>query len=92
MRMIGVEILKKSNCEKQPAISKSLKYFKSYIHCVRHVGNYDLYHVCHREHDANHRSRNFNKVTMCKTNCELEKFENIVNLIYTLCAIWEMMI
>ena len=92
MRIIGVEISKKSNCEKQPAISKSLKYCKSYIHCVRHVGNDDLYHVCHREHDANHRSRNFNKVTMCKTNCELEKFENIVNLIYTLCAMSEMMI
>ena len=29
---------------------------------------------------------------MCKTNCKLEKFENIVNLIYTLCAMSEMMI
>ena len=47
MRIIGVEILKKSKCEKQTAISKSLKYCKSYIHCVRHVGNDDLNNVCH---------------------------------------------
>ena len=48
MRIIGVEISKKSKCAKQTANSKSLKYCKSYIHCVRHVGNDDLYHVCHR--------------------------------------------
>ena len=28
---------------------------------------------------------------MCKTNCKLEKFENTVNPIYTVCAISEMM-
>ena len=29
---------------------------------------------------------------MCKTICNFEKFENTVNLIYTLCAMSEMMI
>ena len=29
---------------------------------------------------------------MCKTNCKFEKFENTVNLIYTVCAMSEMMI
>ena len=29
---------------------------------------------------------------MCKTNCNFEKFENTVNLIYTVCSILEMMI
>ena len=27
---------------------------------------------------------------MCKTNCKLEKFENTVNPIYTVCAMSEM--
>ena len=29
---------------------------------------------------------------MCKTNCKFEKFENTVNLIYTVCAMSEMML
>ena len=29
---------------------------------------------------------------MCRTNCKFEKFENTVNLIYTVCAMSEMMI
>ena len=29
---------------------------------------------------------------MCRTNSNFEKFENIVNLIYTVCAMSEMMI
>ena len=32
------------------------------------------------------------KVKMCKTNCKLEKFENTVNPIYTVCAMSELMI
>ena len=32
------------------------------------------------------------KVTIFKTNCKLEKFENTVNPIYTVCAMSEMMI
>ena len=43
-------------------------------------------------HDAHHRSSNFEKVKMCRTNCKFEKFENTVNLIYTVCAMSEMMI
>ena len=29
---------------------------------------------------------------MCGTNCNFEKFENTINLIYTVCAMSEMMI
>ena len=29
---------------------------------------------------------------MCKTNCKFEKVENTVNVIYTVCAISEMMV
>ena len=32
------------------------------------------------------------KVKTCKTICKFEKFENTVNLIYTVCAMLEMMI
>ena len=46
----------------------------------------------HGYYEAPHRSRNFEKVKMCKTNCTFEKFENTVNLIYTVCAMSEMMI
>ena len=59
---------------------------------MRHVGNDDLNYVGHSEHDAHHRSRNFEKAKMSKTNCKSEKFENTVNLIYTVCAKSEMMI
>ena len=92
MRSTGAENSKKSKCAKQTAISKSLKYCKSYIHCVRHVGNDDLNHVCQSWHDAHHRSRNSEKVKMCKKKCKFEKFENTVNLIYTVYAMSEMMI
>ena len=59
---------------------------------MRHVGIDDLNYVSHSYHDAHHRSRNFEKVKMCRTNCKFEKFENTVNLIYTVCAMSEMMI
>ena len=64
MRSTGVEILKMSKCAKQTANRKILKHCKSYIHCVRHVGNDDLNHVCHSQHDAHQRSRNFETVQM----------------------------
>ena len=35
---------------------------------------------------------NSKKVKMCKRNCNFEKFENTVNLIYTVCAMSAMMI
>ena len=47
MRITGVEIAKKSKCAKQAANRKVLKHWKSYIHCVRHVGNDDLNYVWH---------------------------------------------
>ena len=59
---------------------------------MRHVGIDDLNYVFHSKHDAHDRSRNFKKVKMCKTNCKFEKFENPVNLIYTLCAMSELII
>ena len=47
MLLTGVEISKKSKCAKQTANRKVLKHCKSYIRCVRHVGNDDLNYVCH---------------------------------------------
>ena len=58
---------------------------------MRQVGNHGLNYVGHNEHDAHHRSRNFEKAKMSKINCKSEKFENTVNLIYTVCAMSEMM-
>ena len=43
-------------------------------------------------YDVHHRSRNFGKAKMCKTNCNFEKFQDALNLIYTACAMLEMMI
>ena len=59
---------------------------------MRDVGYDDLNSVCDRLHDAHHRSRNLEKVKMCRRNGNFEKFENTVNLIYTVCAMSEMMI
>ena len=59
---------------------------------MRKVENDDLNYVCHSYHDAHHRSRNFVKAKMCKTNCNVEKFENTVNVIYTVWPMSEMMI
>ena len=42
MRITGVEISKKSKCAKQTANRKVWKHCKSYIDCVRHIGNDDL--------------------------------------------------
>ena len=47
MRITGEEISKKSKCAKQTEFRKVSKHFKSYIHCVRYVGNDDLNYVCH---------------------------------------------
>ena len=51
------------------------------MHCLRHVANDDLNYVCLGQHDAPHRSRNFEKVKMCRTNCNFENFENTVNVL-----------
>ena len=59
---------------------------------MRHVGNDDLNYVGQNEHDARHHRRNFEKVKMCRTNRNFEKFENNVNLVYTMCAMSEMII
>ena len=85
MRITGVEISKMSKCAKQTANRKILKHCKSYIHCVRPVGNDDLNHVCHSQHDAHHRSRNFEKVKMCKTNSKSKSLKTL-EILYTLCG------
>ena len=73
-------------------IRKVSKHGKSCIHCVRNVGNDDLNYVCHSYHDAHHRSSNFEKFKICRTNSNFVKFENTVNLTHTVCAMSEMMI
>ena len=80
----GLDISKWSKCEKKKLqFPKVWKHSKSYIHSVRHVGNDDLNYVCYSWHDAHHRSSNHQKIKMCKTNGKFGKFENTVNLIYT---------
>ena len=81
-----------AKCAKQTAILKSFKQEKSDIQCVFNVGNDYLNYVCHSSHDAHHHSRNFVKAKMCKTNSNFEKFQNAVNLIYTVCAMLQLMI
>ena len=54
------------------------------------VGNDDLNNVLSSYHGAHHRSRNFVKGKMWKTNCNFEKFQNDVNPLYTVCATSEM--
>ena len=71
---------------------KVSNHCRSYIHCVRHVGYDDLNYVFHGQHDAHHRSRYFEIVKMRKTNNNFEKLESTVNLIYTVCAMSELMI
>ena len=58
---------------------------------MRHVGNGDLNYFGHNENDAHHHRRNFEKVNVHNKQ-EFEKFENTVNLIYTMCAMSEMII
>ena len=43
-------------------------------------------------YDAHHQSRNFEKVITCKTNLNFEKFQIIVNRIYSVRAMSEMII
>ena len=85
MGITGVEISKMSKCAKQTANRKVLKHCKSYIHCVRHVGNDDLNFVWHSLHDAHHRSRNCEKVKMCKTNSKSKSLKTL-EILYTVCA------
>ena len=79
-------------CKTNSNFEKFGKHCNSYIHCVPNVVNDDLNYVCHSYHDAHHRSVNFVKAKTCKTNSNFQKSENIVNLIYTVCAMSEMMI
>ena len=82
MRFTAVEISKKSKRAKQTAFSKNFKSLQII---------YTLFaHDVHYAYDAHHRSRNFENVEMCTTNSSFEKFEITVNLIYTVCAMSEM--
>ena len=58
------------------------------MHSVRNVGNDYLNYFYHTYRAGHHRSRNFVIAKMCKTNSNFETFENTVNVIYTVCAIW----
>ena len=80
------------NVQNKHLFRKLWKYCKSHKHSVRNVGNDDLNYVCYSWHDAPHRSWNFEYAKMCKTNSNFEKFQNTVNLRYTLCAMLEMII
>ena len=92
MRIIGVDISNQPKCENKQQFRKGLKHCKSNLHSVSIVGNGDLNNVHHSFHGAHHRSRNFVKAKMCKTHSNFEKFQNAFNLIYTVCAMLEMMI
>ena len=81
LRRNGVEISEKLKCEKKRLFRKVSKHCKCVIHSVRNVGNDGLNFVCYRLHGADHRSRNFGKAKMYNTNCNLEKFQNTVNVI-----------
>ena len=90
VRIAGIEISRNPKCAKKKLQLRNLgKHCKSDIHLVPNVGKDDLNYVCHISHDAHHRSRNFEKVKMCNTNCNLEKFENTVNLIYPVCYVFQ---
>ena len=77
MRITGVETSKMPKCAKQTANRKVLKHCKSYIHCVRHVGNDDLNYAWHSKHDAHPRSRNFKKLKMSKTNSKSKSLKTL---------------
>ena len=62
------------------------------MHCEHHVGNNDLNSVCQSLHYAHHRSTNFEKAKMCKRNSYFQKSQNTLNVIYTVCAMSEIMI
>ena len=78
MRITGVEISKKAKCAKQTAFSKN---FKSLLII------YTLFaHDAHYAYDTHHRSRNFEKVEMCRTNSSFENLKSL-QILYTLCAL-----
>ena len=47
MRFTRVVISKSQNVQNKQQIQKVWKHCKSYMHCVRYVGNDDLNYVCH---------------------------------------------
>ena len=71
---------------------KGSKRRKSLLHSLGSVGNDDVNYVSHSLHGAHHRSRNFLKAKMCQKKLQFRKFENTVNLLYTVSAMEEMMI
>ena len=92
MCITGVEISQKPNVQNKLQFRKVWKHYKSDIHCVFNIGNDDLNYVCNSWHHAHHRSRYFESAKMRKTSSNFEKFENTVNLLYTVWAILEMII
>ena len=62
-----------------------------YTQCAP-VGNNAIKSFCHCLHVAHNHSKNFEKAKMCKTKCNFEKFQNTLNMMYTVCAMSEIMI
>ena len=91
-RITGVEFRKSQNVQNKLEFRKVSKRCKSDIHSVLNVGNDDLNNVQNSYHGAHHRSRNFVKAKICKTNSNFEKFQNALNLIYKVCAKSDMLI
>ena len=80
------------NVQNKQQFRKVSKHCKSQTHTVRNFWNDDLNNVHHSKHGENQRSSNFEEAKMCKTNRSFEQFEDNVNLVYTVCAMLEMMI
>ena len=73
---------KSQNVQNKQIFRKVSKRSISYIHSLRSVENDDVNSVWYSEHGGYHRSRNFVNAKMCKTNSNIERCENPLNLIY----------
>ena len=80
----------KANVRNKLQFRKVWKHCKSYLNSESNGRNDDLNKVHNNWNGAHHLSRNFVKAKMCKTNSNFEKFQNAVNLIYTVYGVLEM--
>ena len=69
-------------CRNKLQFLRVWKHCKSYLHSECNGRNDDLNKVHNNWNGAHHRSRNFVKAKMFKTNSNIERFENTLNLIY----------
>ena len=84
VRITGVEISQKPESAKT---NRNYERFENTVNLIknsdRNGRNDDLNKVHNNWNGAYHQSWNFVKAKMCKTNSNFEKFQNAVNLIYT---------